>query len=474
MRLRSALIIPIIATAALALLAGTQQSPSVALTVYSDNNAIVKEIRSIDVPEGIGEIRFEDVAATIDPTSVTFRSLSDPQGTTILEQNYEYDLVSADKLLEKYLGKAVEAVTKDGSVFKGRLMSFDEGQLVISTADGPLSIVVRADNTKSVTCGSLPEGLVIKPTLMWRLQSTKGGSQLVEVAYNASHCSWKADYSMVLNDNDTAFDLDGWVTLANNTGKTYQDARLKLVAGDVHRVEQPAEEGAYYIDAVYSAATPNQFQEKAFAEYHLYTLPRPTTIKDRQIKQVELLTAKGAPVLEKKYLFDPMRDFTPSWDEPMKEDFSVAEKGKVQVFIAFKNDEKSHLGMPLPAGRVRLFKYDGTDLEFVGEDNIDHTPKDEKVELDMGNAFDITGERKRTNFVTTGHRMDERFEIALRSHKTEAVTVYAREHMVRWTNWTIMSKSQDFTKVDAQTVDFPVTLQPDEEKTVTYTVTYSW
>jgi len=474
MRLPALSLIFIVTLFALAFPALAEETDSVALTVYNDGNAIVKEVRTIDVPKGTGEIRFEDVASTIDPTSVTFRSLTDPQGTTILEQNYEYDLVGADKLLEKYLGKDVEAVTKDGSTLKGRLLSFDEGQLVISTADGPLSIVERPDNVRSVTCGSLPEGLIVKPTLMWLLQSAAGGSQQVEVAYNASQCSWKADYIMVLDDKDTAFDLNGWVTLTNNTGKTYRDARLKLIAGEVHRQEQRDTDFSGGLARFGLADTEHGFEEKAFAEYHLYTLPRPTTIKDKQIKQIELLSAKGAPVLEKKYLFDVMRGFTPWWEGPMQEDFSVEEKGKVQVFITFKNDEKSHLGMPLPAGRVRLFKYDGTDLELVGEDNIDHTPKDEKVELNMGNAFDISGDRKRTNFVTTGHRMDERFEIRLRNHKTEAVTVYAREHMLRWTNWTIMSKSQDFTKVDAQTVDFPVTLQPDEEKTVTYTVTYIW
>jgi hypothetical protein len=451
-------------------------SESVALTVYNDGNALVREVRSIDVPKGSGEIRFEDVASTIDPTTVKFRSLTDLDGTVVLEQNYEYDLVSADKLLQKYLGKDLEVITKDGTSYTGALMSFDGDQLVLSSGDsGSLSIIARQDNVRDITCTSLPEGLIVKPTLMWLLQSVVGGSQMVEVAYSASGCGWRADYTAVLNEKDTALDLGGWVTLTNNSGKTYNDARLKLIAGEVNRVAPPqAAMRAGGMRAEMAMAAP-QFEEKAFAEYHLYTLPRPTTIKDRQIKQIELLSAASVPC-DKKFLFDPMRDFRPYWEGPMTDDFSVGEKGKTQVFIIFKNDEKSNLGMPLPAGRIRLFKFDGKDMEFVGEDSIDHTPKDEKLELLMGNAFDIAGERKRTNFTSgRGARwMEESFEITLRNHKKEAVTVNAREHLFRWTNWSIKAQNHDFTKLDAQTIEFPVTLQPDEEQKITYTVRYEW
>ena len=458
-----------LAGAALAAEAPEQAQPvpeSMALTVYNDGYAIVKEVRSIDVPTGTGEIRFEDVAKTIDPTSVTFRSLTDPDGTTILEQNYEYDLVSADKILDKYLGKPIVITTQSGTSYGGTLMSFDPGQVVVKDyrekGEGGLHIIARQENVKAITTGALPEGLIVKPTLMWLLQSATGGKQSVEVAYSASQCSWNADYIAVLDEKDTAFDLSGWVTLTNNSGKTYRDARLKLVAGEVHRVEAPQEEAASY-DMLYEAAAP-QFQEKAFGEYHLYTLPRPTTIKDNQVKQIELLNAAGVPVAEKKYLFDPMRDFHPYWQGPMQDPgqgFSVAEKGKVLVFIAFKNDEKSHLGMPLPAGKVRMFKRDGKDLELVGEDSIKHTPKDERVELQMGTAFDISGERLRTNFAggNGANWMEESFQITLRNHKADAVKVDVREHLLRWTNWTITAKSQDFTKLDAQTIEFPVQLR---------------
>lgn len=464
----------------LALLAGLafaqEPSESVGLTVYNDGNAIVREVRAIDVPAG-GEVRFEDVASTIDASTVKFRSLSDPGGTFVLEQNYEYDLVSADKILQKYLGQEIAVVTQDGTIYSGRLMSYDGAQIVIADAStGELALIARQDNVKDITCKSLPEGLILKPTLMWLLESARGGRQMVEVSYNAGGCGWKADYTAVLNDKDTMLDLSGWVTLTNNSGKTYRDARLKLIAGEVHRVEPERRlKGARSAAVMMEMDRAPQFEEKSFAEYHLYTLPRPTTIKDRQMKQIELLASSGVPC-QKKYLFDPMRGMRPWWDGPMTDDYSVDEKGKVQVFIIFTNSEKSKLGMPLPAGRLRLFKFDGKDLEFIGEDSIEHTPKDEKLEILMGNAFDIAVSRKRTNFVTGrgANWMEESFEISLRNRKKEPVVVNSREHLFRWTNWRIIAKSQDYEKLDAQTVEFPVSLQPDEERKVTYTVRYEW
>ena len=463
---------------ALSVVALAEDSSSVALTVYNDGDAIVRETRTIDVPAGVGEVRFEDVAATIDPTTVKFRSLTDPEGTAVIEQNYEYDLVSADKLLEKYLGQKVEVVTQDGATFTGMLMSFDQRQLVIQESGSVLRIIGRPDNVKNVTCIGLPEGLIIKPTLMWLLQSAAGGSQSVEVAYGAGGCGWRADYTAVLNDDDTALDLSGWVTLTNNSGKTYNDASLKLMAGEVHRAPEAKMAGgrAGSMSLGLRMDESAAFQEKSFAEYHLYTLPRRTTIKDRQIKQIELLSAASVPV-KKEYLFDPLRDLSPYWSGPMMdENFSVGDKGKTQVFIIFKNDKASNLGMPLPAGRMRLFKMDGGDMEFVGEDNIEHTPKDEKLEILMGNAFDIAGERTRTNFVSgRGARwMEESFEIKVRNHKDQPITVNAREHLFRWVNWKLTSWNHDYEKLDAQTIQFPIALAPDQEKIITYTVRYEW
>jgi hypothetical protein len=464
------LLVPAFASAA-------ENDGHVALTVYNDGNAIVREQRTVLIPRGTGEISFEEVAATIDPTTVKFRSLSDPDGTKVIEQNYEYDLVSADKLLQKYIDRQVEVTTEDGTNYGGALVSFDRAQIVIAGGpEGPVRIIARPDNIKNIFCRSLPEGLVTKPTLMWLLSSVAGGMQNIEVAYSASNCGWRADYTALLNEKDTALELSGWVTLTNNTGKTYEDASLKLVAGEVHRIEPERRRGRVMAGLAAAEARAPAFEEKAFAEYHLYTLPRPTTIKDRQIKQIELLTASDVPC-EKKFLFEPLRGLRPWWSGPMMDDsFSVGEKGKVQVFINFRNDRKSNLGMPLPAGRVRLFKMDEGDMEFVGEDSIEHTPKDEKVELLMGNAFDITAERKRTDFQRgRGEKwMRESFEIKLRNHKEEAVTVHVREHLYRWVNWKITAASHEYEKLEAQTIEFPVRLKPDEEAVITYTVRYDW
>jgi len=465
--------------AALVILASSAlygQEGDMSLTVYNDGNAIVRETRTMLVPQGEGKVTFPDVAATIDPTTVKIRSLSDPEGTFVIEQNYEYDLAGADKILEKYIDREIAVTTRDGTNYEGTLVSFDREQLVISQGPaGPLRIIARTDNIKNILCRSLPEGLITRPTLMWLLSSRTGGSQQVEVAYSASNCSWRADYTALLDETDTMLDLSGWVTLTNNTGKTYPDARLKLVAGEVHRVERKALglSGAM-MERAATARAPS-FEEKAFAEYHLYTLPRRTTIKDRQIKQIELLNAAEIPC-EKKYVYAPISGLRYGGRGPMMDEYSVAEKGDVQVFILFDNDEASNLGMPLPAGRVRLFKMDEGDMEFVGEDSIEHTPKDEKVELLMGKAFDITAERTRTDFVRgPGARwMEESFEIKIRNHKEEAVTVGCRERLFRWINWKIKASSRDWEKLDAQTIEFPVSVEPDEEATITYTVRYEW
>ena len=464
--------------AAFSVLAASAAAEDVALTVYNDGNAVIRETRTIKLTPGTAEITFPDVAATIDPTTVKFRSLTDPEGTFVVEQNYEYDLVSADKLLQKYIDRDIEVTTEDGTNYGGKLVSFDRDQLVISQGPtGPLRIIARRDNIKTIFCRSLPEGLITRPTLMWLLSSEAGGSQDVEVAYSASNCSWRADYTALLNESDTALDLSGWVTLTNNTGKAYPDARLKLMAGEVHRVEGMGGGVPQLERRMALAAEPlATFEEKAFAEYHLYTLPRRTTIKDRQIKQIELLNAASVPC-EKEYVYDPVGGGQWRGRGPQMDEYSVAEKGDVWVFIIFTNDEDSNLGDPLPAGRVRLFKMDEGDMEFVGEDAIDHTPKDEKVEILMGKAFDVTAERTRTDF-TRGpgaNWMEESFEIKIRNHKKETVTVRCRERLFRWVNWRIKTASRDdWEQLDAQTIEFPVTVEPDGEEVVTYTVRYEW
>ncbi|MGD0651069.1 MAG: DUF4139 domain-containing protein [Verrucomicrobiia bacterium] len=451
----------------------------VALTIYNQNFGVVRERRKVNVAEKLGTIRFTDVAAQIDGTSVSFKSLTDP-GAKVLEQNYEYDLVSADKLLQKYIDKPITVLTKDGSRYSGNLLSFDGNQLVIRQygEKGDLAMVQRGDNVKDIEFSALPEGLITKPTLVWKLTTEKTGEQLVEIAYQTAGINWQSDYNAVLNAKDTALDLGGWVTINNQSGATYKDAKLKLIAGDVRRIQPPQTMPMSGIARRGMVAGEGGFEEKAFFEYHLYTLGRPTTVANNQTKQIELLKTADVPV-EKVYLYEGAPQFR--WYGGLVTDAGYGSEGgnkKVNVIIEVKNSQDNHMGMPLPKGKVRLYKRDPADasLEFIGEDQIDHTPKDETVRLHIGDAFDIVGERKRTNFSTDSarHVMIESFEIRVRNHKDEAVEVLVKEPLYRWNNWEITESSHKWTKYDSSTIHFPVQVAKDGEQVITYTVRYTW
>jgi len=481
MKLRSlTMILLTFALAATAFAAPEKQEEGIALTIYNQNFGVVREKRNVDVKEKTGTIQFTDVASQIDGTSVQFKSITDPQAT-VLEQNYEYDLVSADKLLEKYIDKQITVLTKDGSRYSGSLLSFDANQLVIRQEGEKTGIVMvqRGDNVKDIQFGALPEGLITKPTLVWKLATEKVGQQLIEVAYQTAGINWQADYNAILNPNDTRLDLGGWVTINNQSGATYKDAKLKLIAGDVRRVERSQQmfmaEGAMRKMAV---SDESGFAEKSFFEYHLYTLGRPATVAQNQTKQIELLKAADVPV-KKVFLYDGAPQFR--FYGGLNQDASYgSEEGnkKVNVVVEVKNSKENNLGMALPKGKMRLYKRDEADgsLEFIGEDEIDHTPKDETVKLHIGDAFDIVGERKRTNYSVdvSRHIIIESFEIHVRNHKTEPVEVLVKETLYRWNNWEITESNQKFDKYDANTIHFPVKVDKDGEQVITYTVRYTW
>ncbi|MGD0016876.1 MAG: DUF4139 domain-containing protein [Verrucomicrobiia bacterium] len=463
------------------LYAAENSEEGVALTIYNQNFGVVRERRNVNVSEKLGTIRFADVAAQIDGTSVSFKSLTDPDAT-VLEQNYEYDLVSADKLLQKYIDKPITVLTKDGSRYSGNLLSFDGNQLVIRQygEKGDLAMVQRGDNVKDIEFSALPEGLITKPTLVWKLTTEKVGNQLVEVAYQTAGINWQSDYNAVLNAQDTALDLSGWVTINNQSGATYKDAKLKLIAGDVRRVQPPQAMVARGMArrGMLQGEAENGFAEKSFFEYHLYTLGRSTTVADNQTKQIELLKTADVPV-KKVFPYEGAPQYR--WYGGLVTDAGYgSEEGnkKVNVIIELKNSKDNHMGMPLPKGKVRLYKRDPADasLEFIGEDQIDHTPKDETVKLHIGDAFDIVGERKRTDFHVdnAGHIMTESFEIRVRNHKTEPVDVLVKEPLYRWNNWEITQASAKWTKYDSSTIHFPVTVAKDGEQVITYTVRYTW
>jgi len=430
------------------------------LTVYNQNMALVKDQRALTLVEGLNRVRFTDVAAQIDPTSVHFQSLNAPQATVVREQNFQYDLVSRAKLLEKYIDQEIVAreVREGGQVetLSGTLLSARDG-LVLRAPDGHLIFT----NAERIELPALPEGLITRPTLVWEVETQQAGPHRVEVSYLTNGITWSADYVAVVNPDDTRADLNGWVTLTNQSGATYPFAKLKLIAGEVRRI-QPPPVMDYAVRAQARMAGAPQFEEKAFFEYHLYTLQRKTTVRDNETKQVELLTAADVPV-HKVYIFDGAqpRSFARRGETPLI---------KANVMIEFENTEANHLGMALPKGKVRVYKADADgSLQFVGEDEIDHTPRDEKVRLYVGDAFDVVGERKQTAFRQIAERVTEQsFAIDLRNHKDQAIEVTVVEHLAG--DWEILKESHPHVQKDAFTLEYHVPVPAHGQTQVTYTV----
>jgi len=441
--------------------------PGVSLTVYNQNFAVVKERRVVDLTPGRSWVKFTDVAAMIDPTSVAFSSLSDPGGTKVLEQDYEFDLVSASKLLEKYIDKDLTIITQDGEMVSGKLMSSDGAQIVLKQENGGIAMVPRLKNVKDIIFGKLPEGLLTKPTLVWRVESRAGGKQLVKVAYMTNGMNWRSDYTLELTGNEETIDWSGWVTVNNNSGTRYKDAGVKLMAGEVHRVTDTIERGRPGLasKAAFGDAMQREpVTEKAFAEYHLYSVTEPTTLNDSQTKQIEFVVRKGVPVTKKYFYRGSSGGY---WGRPIDD---------VNVEIRFKNEKKINMGIPLPAGVVRLYKRDWEGEEhMLGQDRIDHTPKDEELKFKMGNAFDVVGERKVTGQRRPAERTyEEDIEIRIRNHKTQGITVEVEELMYRYAQWDLLAQSQQGVKKDYQTMTWPMTVGANGEAKLTYTVRYSW
>lgn len=451
----------------------------VALTVYNEGTALVKDLRRFEFADGLNTISFVDVAASIDPTSVHFNSLTDPEGTVVLEQNYVYDLVGTGALLEKYLDETIQVVTDDGTSFEGQLLS-GSGDIILESNNGEVQ-VVRADNIREYKFPDLPEGLITRPTLVWQVSSAQGGPQDVEVTYLTGGISWQADYTILLAQDDASIDLDGWVTLNNTSGASYEKAQLKLVAGDLQRLAaERAVVGADMVEFEMAEEAP-AVAEREFFEYHLYEVERSVTVHDNETKQIEFVRGTGVPA-ERFFLYDGAfgpRGYVPYfYGYPLTDPgYGVGMDVKVAVMLEFDTGEEAGLGADLPRGRVRVYQedVDGAAL-LVGEDQIDHTPQGETVQLYVGDAFDIAGERVQTDFTRpTENSLEETYEITLRNRKDEeTVEVRVVEHLFRWTDWEILSASTDHVKLDSSTIEFRVSLEPDEEQTVRYTVRYFW
>lgn len=438
--------------------------------------ALVKQERGVRLESGRTQLRFTDVAALIDPTTVTFASLTDP-ATRVLEQNFQFDLVSTSKLLQKYVDQPVSIERQGAPAVAGTLLSSIDG-LVVKGADGGITAV---RDYAALKFPALPGGLITRPTLLWDLAVGKAGEHRARVTYQTAGITWWADYNLVFsagaNANSGSVDLSAWVSIINQSGASYADAKLKLVAGDVHRA--PAVPAPRVMMAMAEARAKDEgFVEQAFDEFHLYTLGRPTTLPDNSTKQLELFdTARRVPV-QRQFVFAAGPGAFGAAAPLTERGMGVGGRAKVDSILTFRNDKASGLGLPLPAGRIRVARLDAADgsLEFIGEDVIDHTPRDETVRVKLGSAFDIVGERRQLSFnVDTKARwMEEEIQVELRNHKAEAVEVQVRENLFRWSGWAIQSSSQPYQKLDARTVVFPVKVAADGQSTLRYKVRYTW
>jgi hypothetical protein len=442
---------------------GIEDQESVAVTVYNSDIGLIKDLRRLNLPSGLTELRFGEVAAKIMPQTVHIKSVSHPNQLQVLEQNYEYDLLTPRKLLDKFIGKEI-MVLKEGVEVPITILSTNEGLVY------KLGGRIFTGQPHNLIFPTIPSNLISRPTLLWSLENRGPGAQKVEATYLTRGLNWKADYVAVLDNKDKNLDLSGWVTLDNQSGVTYQNARLKLVAGDLNRVveEYKARDAAVgQMELAARVASPAPFAEQSFFEYHLYSLQRPTTIKQQQTKQVSLLSADKIPVTKRYIFFGAPRYFQTRYT-------GLLPKQKVGVFVEIANKKEHNLGMPLPKGTLRVYKADGDgSLQFIGEDRIDHTPKDEMVKIKMGDAFDIVGERKQTDWRKIADNLYEAaFEISLRNHKDEPVFVRVIEPMMR--DWEILSSSHRHEKTDAHTAEFEIPVAKDGETKLTYRARYKF
>jgi len=470
---------------ALATLTALRLAAAPALTIYNQSFAVVRDTVPLDLQAGVNTVRYSGATAQVEPDSVILRDPAGRHSIRILEQNYRNDPVSQELLLSLFEGKTIDfqkSRLKDntdvmemipGKIIRSGYVPGGEPQQPIIEVAGQLQFSLPGEPRFP----DLGDDTVLQPAFNWLLESDEPGKFDAEIGYVTEGLDWSASYNLVSPEKGDNVDLVGWITMNNNCGKTFENAKIKLMAGQVNRI-QP-EQGGFYRMAVSRAMTLQEaapaVTEKAFDEYHLYSIARPATLHDRETKQVEFVHAENvrAPVI---YVFDGASGwqfYGLNWNQ----DYGTEGNKKVLVQREFVNAETNHLGIALPAGKMRFYRRDADgQLEFTGEDSIDHTPRDETIRLTTGDAFDLVGERKQTNFhVDTSEKwMDESFEIKLRNHKRQPVEIRVVERLYRWSNWEITSNSNPFRKTDAQTIEFRVKVKPDEEQTVTYTVHYSW
>ena len=440
---------------------------AVNITVYNSNLGLVRETRRLTLPDGRIALRFSDVTSQIRPETVHLASLTSPSALRILEQNYQYDLLNPAKLLDKFVGKEITVVLRH---YQNNTESFEPVQATLLSNNGGQvwringQIVINPSNISEIRFPDIPKNLVATPTLVWDVENGFTGAQTIEASYLTGGMNWRADYVLLVNADDTKGDLQGWVTLTNQSGATFEDARLQLVAGDVNRVSSEREFALAGVMAKRADMNESQFQEQGFFEYHLYTLQRPATIRDNETKQVSLLEAAGFNV-QKEFVLNGQHYYYAGYNSP-----GQPIKEKVGVYVQFRNSQQNKLGMPLPAGTIRLYKKDDKgNQQFIGEDRIDHTPKDEDVRVKVGDAFDIVAERKQTDYKVIARNLYEyAYEIKIRNHKDSAINVVVNEPIGG--DWEMISSTFEAKKTAAFAAQFHVPVAKDGEATLAYRV----
>lgn len=465
----------------------SHDTKSISLTIYNGNFGVVREQRLLDLEEGANALRYENVAMRIDPTSISISSRSKPDGFHVLEQNYQYDILNPTSILNKSVGKKIRFLRYTGNgqseLIEGTLLNpattivANEGSgsgvkyngLVIYTADGKLML----NPTGEALLDELPQGLVANPSLLWKLYSSQKQQHLIDVAYITSGMKWKADYVALLNEDDSLLDINGWVTIDNQCGTSYEQAQLQLIAGDVRKVEERTmrSERGLAVGAPGGLSQP-EFKEESFFEYHLYTLDTPTDVRDNETKQLQLFSAVGVQV-QKKLILDSGEtqfDFYEIRELRKAGAGTSTTEYKAAIVIELKNAKSNNMGMPLPKGKVRLYKADSRgNTQFLGEDMINHTPKDETLRLLIGDAFDILATRVQTNDKQISEKIGETsFEISIRNHKEQQVEIFVYEHF--YGDWEITRENSLYRKVDATTVEFVVMVEAGETKKLNFSV----
>jgi len=441
-----------------------------ALTVYNSNIALVRDVRRLNLPAGAFRLKLMDIAATVNPATVHFRSLTEPEKLGVIEQNYEYDLLEPAKLLHKYVGKEVTLVRT--SQENGTTKREEVKAILVADNNGPVwkigNDIVTGMYTESYRFPEVPANLFDRPTLLMSLENSGARKHEIEASYLASNLSWNSDYVLTVARDDKNADLDGWVTLTNNSGTAFHNARLQLVAGDLNRIAPSAPMAMRADMARTMAAKEQQFQQESFSEYHLYSLGRRTSVEDKETKQISLLQGSGLPV-EKVFVVNGQNFYYHNQYNP-----GSPQKDPVMVFYKFRNEEKSGLGMPLPAGSLRVYQKDSKGgVLFIGEDHIGHTPKDETITVHIGNAFDVVAERKQTDYKRLSDRLWEmEFEITLRNHKETPIVVEVNEPIGG--DWEMLSSSHKHTKTAAFAAQFKVPVDKNGASVLKYRIRARW